>query len=174
MSDYLISKFGVVGVNSEDSSKRDFTISHIYATTPEDLWSAITEPERLARWLGPVSGDLREGGEFLFIFNEDDESQRSWGRIEVCEPTSRLEVSWIVPGESDESTLESRVSATITEDGDGAQLTLHHSGLTAQQATGYAAGWHAFSERLGAETSAGRFAAPVWDARWDELFPHYR
>ena len=29
-----------------------------YATTPEDLWSAVTEPERVARWLGPVYGDL--------------------------------------------------------------------------------------------------------------------
>ena len=30
-----------------------------YATTPEDLWSSVTEPDRLARWLGPVYGDLR-------------------------------------------------------------------------------------------------------------------
>ena len=33
-------------------------------TDPDDLWSALTEPDRLRRWLGEVTGDLREGGEF--------------------------------------------------------------------------------------------------------------
>ena len=35
-----------------------------FATTPDDLWSAITEPERLQRWFSPVSGDLRLGGRY--------------------------------------------------------------------------------------------------------------
>ncbi|WP_344151009.1 SRPBCC domain-containing protein [Nocardioides koreensis] len=29
----------------------------------DDLWSALTDPSRLARWLGEVEGDLRPGGE---------------------------------------------------------------------------------------------------------------
>ena len=29
-----------------------------------DVWSALTEPGRLARWLGEIEGDLRQGGEF--------------------------------------------------------------------------------------------------------------
>jgi uncharacterized protein YndB with AHSA1/START domain len=35
-----------------------------FDTDIEDLWSALTEPRRLARWLGEVEGDLRAGGEF--------------------------------------------------------------------------------------------------------------
>ena len=33
-----------------------------------DLWSALTEPRRLARWIGDVEGDLRLGGEFRARF----------------------------------------------------------------------------------------------------------
>ena len=35
-----------------------------YDTGIEDLWSAITDPRRLARWLGRIDGDLRLGGEY--------------------------------------------------------------------------------------------------------------
>ena len=33
-----------------------------YDTDIDDLWSAITDPGRLARWFGQVEGDLRPGG----------------------------------------------------------------------------------------------------------------
>ncbi|MDQ0756136.1 SRPBCC domain-containing protein [Arthrobacter sp. B3I4] len=35
-----------------------------FDTAIEDLWSALTDPVLLARWLGEVEGDLREGGVF--------------------------------------------------------------------------------------------------------------
>ena len=35
-----------------------------YDTDIDDLWSALTDPRRLARWYGEVEGDLRLGGEF--------------------------------------------------------------------------------------------------------------
>ena len=34
-----------------------------YDTDIDDLWSALTDPRRLARWYGEVEGDLRLGGE---------------------------------------------------------------------------------------------------------------
>jgi uncharacterized protein YndB with AHSA1/START domain len=39
-----------------------------FQTDREDLWSALTDPRRLARWLGEVEGDLRQGGEFRARF----------------------------------------------------------------------------------------------------------
>src|ERR1700728_4692391 len=39
-----------------------------FDTDIDDLWSALTDPGRLARWYGHVEGDLRPGGEFrLYI-----------------------------------------------------------------------------------------------------------
>ena len=34
-------------------------VEDVYDTSPGDLWSALTEPARLARWVAVVSGDLR-------------------------------------------------------------------------------------------------------------------
>jgi uncharacterized protein YndB with AHSA1/START domain len=39
-----------------------------FDTDIDDLWSALTEPERLAHWIGEVSGELRLGGEYRFHF----------------------------------------------------------------------------------------------------------
>ena len=39
-----------------------------YDTDVDDLWSAFTEPHRLARWIAEVEGDLRLGGEFRARF----------------------------------------------------------------------------------------------------------
>src|SRR5258708_13142675 len=62
-----------------------------YDTDIDDLWSALTDPRRLAGWYGQVEGDLRPGGEFrLYIESADLEST---GRVEACEPPRRLLVT---------------------------------------------------------------------------------
>jgi uncharacterized protein YndB with AHSA1/START domain len=35
-----------------------------FETGIDELWSALTDPGRLARWYGQVEGNLRPGGEF--------------------------------------------------------------------------------------------------------------
>src|SRR5260370_38957280 len=43
-----------------------------FDTDIDDLWSALTEPSRLARWHGQVEGDLHPGGEFRVYLEADD------------------------------------------------------------------------------------------------------
>jgi uncharacterized protein YndB with AHSA1/START domain len=39
------------------------------------LWTALTDPARLARWYGQVDGDLRPGGAFrLYVESADRDS----------------------------------------------------------------------------------------------------
>src|SRR6266567_396142 len=55
-----------------------------YDTGIDDLWSALTDPGRLARWYGQVEGDLRPGGQFrLHVESADIDAA---GRVEACEP----------------------------------------------------------------------------------------
>src|SRR6059036_3611527 len=69
-----------------------------YDTDIDDLWAAITDPARLARWHGQVEGDLRPGAEFrVYIETADIEST---GRVEACQPPRRLLVT---TRETDES-----------------------------------------------------------------------
>jgi len=57
-------------------------IEDCYDTDIDDLWSAITDPRRLARWYGQVEGGLRPGGEFHGRL----EFWEGTGRVEACEP----------------------------------------------------------------------------------------
>jgi uncharacterized protein YndB with AHSA1/START domain len=84
-----------------------------YDTTVEDLWDALTTPERLVRWFLPVEGDLRQGGRYRLEGNAS-------GTIERCVPPHALDLTWEVR----EAT--SWVSVRLAADGQGARLTLEH------------------------------------------------
>ena len=45
-----------------DEARGAVRVEDVYDTDIADLWSAITEPDRLARWIATVEGDLRIGG----------------------------------------------------------------------------------------------------------------
>jgi uncharacterized protein YndB with AHSA1/START domain len=58
-----------------------------YHADPEDAWSALTDPQRIARWLMPISGDLKEGGTFQLEGN-------AAGDILECERPHRFRVTF--------------------------------------------------------------------------------
>ena len=43
----------------------------------DDLWEACTDPERLARWIAKVSGDLQVGGSIHAVFT----SRARWAEL---------------------------------------------------------------------------------------------
>src|SRR3954468_8968103 len=88
-----------------------------FDTDVDDLWSAITDPARLARWLGEVEGDLRQGGEFRARYFAS--GWEGTGRVEVCELPQRLRVSTSSSEERD-----GVMEATLTADGDQTVLVI--------------------------------------------------
>jgi uncharacterized protein YndB with AHSA1/START domain len=62
-----------------------------FNTDIDDLWSAITDPGRLAQWHAQVEGDLRPGGTFRRNVEADD--WEGTGHIEACEAPRRLVVT---------------------------------------------------------------------------------
>ena len=83
-----------------------------FDTDIDDVWSALTDPSRLARWYGEVEGDLRLGGEYRArLFASGWEGT---GRVEACEPPQRLLVRIKDADEPDENDIE----VTLTADGD--------------------------------------------------------
>jgi uncharacterized protein YndB with AHSA1/START domain len=146
-----------------------------YDTGIEDLWSAITDPGRVARWYGRVEGDLRPGGEFrLYVESSDIDAT---GRVEVCEPPRRLLVA---TRETDESyrrgqgapPFDEAIEARLTADGDQTILVIEVRGLPLDKVAFYGAGWQIHAETLAAFL-AGREPGDT-EARWDELVPPYQ
>ena len=146
-----------------------------YDTDIDDLWSALTDSGRLARWYGQVEGDLRPGGEFRLYLESDD-----WdgtGRVAACQPPRRLLVT---TSETDESWRKGRgaqpfdeaIEATLTADGDQTILAIEVQGLPLDKIAFYGAGWQIHAENLAAYL-AGRERGDS-EARWDELVPPYQ
>lgn len=58
-----------------------------YDAQVEDVWDAVTDPDRLKRWFAPVSGELKVGGQFEV---EDNAS----GEILACDRPHRLRMTY--------------------------------------------------------------------------------
>jgi uncharacterized protein YndB with AHSA1/START domain len=146
-----------------------------YDTDIEDLWSAITDPVRVARWHGRIEGDLRPGGDFRLYLEADDID--STGRIDACEPPRRLVVT---TRETDESyqkgqgvpPFDAVKEITLTPDGDETVLVLEVQGMPLDKIAFYGAGWQIHAESLAAYL-VGREPGDA-EARWGELVPPYQ
>jgi uncharacterized protein YndB with AHSA1/START domain len=152
-----------------DGDRRAVRLERMYATDPKDLWSALTEPDRLARWFARVEGDLSPNGAFVVYFDDDDPNQRTVGQVLRCEPPSKLEVSWSFQKEG-----QTRLSVELTDTGDATRLVLDQARLPVTSAAGYSAGWHTYLEQLAADLSGGAGSGEQWSARWEELLPTYQ
>jgi uncharacterized protein YndB with AHSA1/START domain len=93
--------------------------------TIEDVWDAVTDPDRLRRWFLPVSGELKVGGSFQLEGN-------AGGEILACEAPRLLRVTFggetsivelrLAPlaGEKTALELEHTVPIEIAQSGAGA------------------------------------------------------
>jgi uncharacterized protein YndB with AHSA1/START domain len=151
-------------------------VNDVYDTDIDDLWQACTTPERLARWIAEVSGDLREGGMVHAVFTS------TWTgpvRIEVCDAPHHLLLT-TDPGTEEETQME----AWLTEEGARTRLVVEERGLPLAQLHFYGSGWQVHLEDLGRSLLSGGSAhadgwsseapAPLWHQRWTELTPTYQ
>lgn len=135
-----------------------------FDTDLEDLWSALTEPSRLARWIAAVEGDLRLGGRFHASFTSGWDGP---GRVDACERPHLLRAT-MSPAQDDETVIEANLSA----DGDRTLLVIEERGIPVAELAGHGAGWQAHIEDLAAHIEGGR--STDWRGRWIELTPAYQ
>jgi uncharacterized protein YndB with AHSA1/START domain len=133
----------------------------------DDVWSALTDPSRLARWYGEVEGDLRLGGEYRARLHSS--GWEGTGRVEACEPPQRLVVRIKDADEPDEQDIE----ATLTADGDQTIVVWEERGMPLDLLSAYGAGVQIHVEDL-ADHLAGLARRDDVKARWDELHPAYQ
>ncbi|MGW5237616.1 SRPBCC domain-containing protein [Monashia sp. NPDC004114] len=164
----------ILGSLGSADGKGVVRIEDRYDTDIDDLWSALTDPRRLARWYGEVEGDLRSGGQFTLYL--ENAGLRALGRVEQCEPPRRLQV---LTRETDESyqqgegvpPFDELVTATLTADGGQTILVVEVHGMPVDKVAFYGAGWQIHAEDL-ATYLAGREPGDA-EARWGELVPAY-
>ena len=122
--------------------------------SPEEVWEALTDEDRLEEWLAPdVELDPVEGGE-IAVRDGDDERA---GTVETVEEGERFAFTWSRPGEG-----ESFVEFTIEALPGGSRVTVVETPTdsaatnTAAASTALAAG--GWGSRLARLSHATRFA----------------
>jgi uncharacterized protein YndB with AHSA1/START domain len=71
----------------EAGEARTVTLTRTYNAVVEDVWDACTNPERIARWFLPVSGELREGGRYELTGNAS-------GTVQRCAAPNSFAATW--------------------------------------------------------------------------------
>jgi uncharacterized protein YndB with AHSA1/START domain len=155
----------VVGTLRTTDGKGVVRMEDRFDTDIDDLWSALTDPGRLALWLGEFEGDLRLGGQFRARFFAS--GWEGTGRVSVCERPRHLLVMTKHVRQTDEHAVE----ATLTADGDRTILILEERGMPVNLLAAYGAGIQVHIEDLAAHI-AGRERCDA-ETRWQELQPSY-
>ena len=152
----------IATMHALDDRRGAIRAEEVYDTGIEDLWAACTTPERLARWIADVSGDLAVGATVEASFTSTWEGPI---RIEVCDRPHHILLT-MEPGTADEGRLE----AWFTAEGDKTRLVVEEDGHPLDKLHYYGAGWQAHLEDL-ARSLVGESSA--WKERWTELTPAY-
>ena len=85
----------------------------VLPATREEVWDALTDPERLEDWFAnDVELDLREGGGASFRWSNGEER---FATVTEVEPMHRLAFEWEDEGD---------VEFTLEDDADGTRLTV--------------------------------------------------
>lgn len=141
------------------------TMKRTYATDPADLWEALTDPERIARWFMPISGELKEGGHFQLEGN-------AGGDILTCDRPSTLRTTFGDPS----SIVQLTLAATGAEQ---TELTLDHTVPIAMAGSVAGAlfvgpGWDGAFLGLGMHVAGEEIGDPAEMANSPELIPFTR
>ncbi|HSL77691.1 MAG TPA: SRPBCC family protein [Candidatus Limnocylindrales bacterium] len=101
---------------------RSVRLTREYGAPIDDVWDAVTNPERIGRWFLPITGEYRLGGRYQFEGN-------AGGEIVACEKPNRLKVTWVYgepTSDADLSEVEVRLSAL---DGETTRFELVHTAI---------------------------------------------
>jgi uncharacterized protein YndB with AHSA1/START domain len=130
-----------------------------YDTGIDDLWDALTNPERLPRWFLPVSGDLKLGGKYQLKGN-------AGGTITECAQPRRLALTW------EFGKQVTWVTVDLAAEGDEATLlTLEHMAPVDPHWETYGSGavgvgWDLSLMALARHLASGQAQDPAEAAAW--------
>ncbi len=152
-----------LGTLSSEGGTRSVRFVRVFDVSVEELWDAITDPDRIARWMRTeqMTFERHVGGAVRYRWGGTDEAI---GTVKVFDPPHAVEYTWREGSESSIVRFELRPLAQ------GVELTLHHWNLGSDQATGVGAGWHAHLDFLNAVLGDEVFD---FDRRFNDLLPRY-
>ncbi|WP_109472066.1 SRPBCC family protein [Ornithinimicrobium cavernae] len=139
----------------------------------EDVWAAVTESDRLARWIGDWTGDPADGEvQFRMGFEGEDAAPERM-QIDECEAPRLLRLtSTVLTDDAEPQVWSFRLD--LTEEAGVTTLVFAQDVPDPALAEGVGPGWHYYLDRLVAAETGGDPATVVWDDYYPALTAHYR
>ncbi len=104
---------GTEEITHRGKPARSVTGTRVFLTEVDDLWDALTNPERIPRWFLPVSGDLHIGGRYQL-------DGHAGGKITRCDSPKALDITWEYGNDT------SWVRVRLEQNEKGTELFLEH------------------------------------------------
>jgi len=98
------------------------TLAQTYPSPIEDVWDAVTAPERIVRWFAPVEGELTLGGRYQVVGN-------AGGEVLACTPPDGERAGYRVTWEFGGAVSWLEIGLTRVDD-ESTRLELTHAAKT--------------------------------------------
>lgn len=145
-------------------------LTRSFAAPIESVWAAVTESDRLERWIGPWTGDPTSGSVLFHMNAEGDGTPTETFTIDACDPPRRLALT-----STSESNDDVWHFALDLAEADGrTMLTFSQSVPDAEMAASVGPGWEYYLDRLVAAETGQDVAALEWDDYYPSQSDHYR
>ncbi|PJJ71092.1 uncharacterized protein YndB with AHSA1/START domain [Diaminobutyricimonas aerilata] len=147
---------------------REVRLTRRYRAAPEAVWAALTESDRLERWIGRWEGDPRTGRISFFMTAEGEDVEPEEYVIRECDPPRRFaadtavgEQHWHLRFELEHSPEEGMTTLTF------AQL------LADDDMSNVGPGWEYYLDRLTAAIEGHDVDAIAFDDYYPALKEYY-
>ena len=138
-----------------------------------DVWAAVTESDRLGRWIGTWEGDPAEGRVQFQMRFEGDEAPAEDFAIDVCEPPHRLEITTSMPYDG-ETPVTWHLRLELAEEGGVTTLHFAQDVPDPEMATSVGPGWDYYLDRMVLAEVGDDPGTLDFDDYYPALAEHYR
>jgi uncharacterized protein YndB with AHSA1/START domain len=135
----------------------------------EDVWAAVTEPDRLERWIGTWTGNPAAGSVRFRMTAEGDDVPEQLFAIDECRPPYSLEVT-----STDADGSSWRLRLVLSRDGQVTTLRFGQHLTDPDLASSVGPGWDYYLDRLVAAEAGNDLSAVDFDDYYPALSEHYR
>jgi uncharacterized protein YndB with AHSA1/START domain len=126
-----------LGKLSKQADGFQVRIERVFNYDVETVWSALTDPKKLALWFTDIEMDFKEGGQIMIQFR-DAEKTKTYGKILRIVKAKVFEYAW----EDELATWE------VFPEGKNTRLIFTYSKLPDTYPASVAAGWHILMDQL--------------------------
>ena len=156
------------GTITTRDGRRVLTIVREFSAPIDDVWAAVTEPERLGRWIGTWTGDPASG-EVAFTMTAEGQTEPDAMAIRECDPPRVLRLTSTTP-------MGAWFLDLLLEERDGVTvLTFEQPDIDPASADSVGPGWEYYLDRLVAAETGGDVGAVDFERDYyPAMQDHYR